>query len=57
MLIEQMSVVVLSHGSEFSPKDEISLSVAHESKTERQTELDLQRVLHLKAEVKHLTLR
>lgn len=52
-----MSVVVLSHGSEFSPKDEISLSVAHESKTERQTELDLQRVLHLKAEVKHLTLR
>lgn len=52
--LSQNSVVLLSRGSERSPKDEISLSVAHESKTERETELVLQRVLHLKPGVKHL---
>ena len=55
MSFEQKFFDSLKHPNECSPSDEIYISLPHESEVQRQTDLVLQCVLHLKSKVKHFS--
>lgn len=55
MLFEPIPVILLKHPKKFSTNDEICISLDHESKLQRQADVVLQCVLHLKSKVRHLS--